>query len=543
MNHIPPPDKLSTGRRVWAYLRDSGGESQEQSTSQQRREIETYCQQHGLILIRVFEDVARSGGSLNGRVEFLEMVDQSYQPNHPDGLLVWNFARFARDMDDSAFYRALLRKNGLVVHSLTDPIPPGEFSRVIESLIDYANEEKRRQNSRDVRRALVERVKAGYSSGGFPPRGYLNKREEVGTKRNGELRFGTRWVIDPELAPLVKLAFKLRSEGKSLTEIAKATHNQLYKSKNCWSTFFNNRSYLGIGKCGNLEVPDHHPALVDMTTFKAVQEINQRAKRNTPGNLSRPLRLTSSSLLSGVGVCIHCGAALVKDRAGRNKWHHYICGKKRRQRYNSCQGRQINAAKADQAILEAILTQVLTPKFAAALFEEVKAQFTSVAELDQKEQDARLALSNVEISINKLLDTIEETNSSSAKERLQDRENEKARILYHINEIQAQRETTKLDIPPEVLTLALKFWRGKIEAAQEIQDFRALQDLLRHFVSKIEVGYDVARIWYTYPIPALLNTENNSSLLGALTIIKRNCSKSSFFLFSECLFCSSGLSI
>src|SRR5208283_5249120 len=240
MSHISPPTTLPTGSKVWAYLRDSGGESQEQSTVQQRSEIEAYCKEYGLILVQVFEDIARSGGTSNGRIEFLDMIEKSNLPEHAEGLLVWNYARFARDMDDSAFYRALLRKNGMIVHSLTDPIPVGEFSRVIESLIDYANEEKRHQNSRDVKRALAERVRAGYSSGGKPPRGYIARQEIIGTKRNGEPRIGSRWIVDPDLGPLATLAFRLRAEGRSLKEITKPTHERLYRDKNSWTTFFRN---------------------------------------------------------------------------------------------------------------------------------------------------------------------------------------------------------------------------------------------------------------------------------------------------------------
>ena len=284
MSYIPPPAALPSGSKVWAYLRNLGGESQEQSTVQQRNEISAYCREYGLILVQAFEDIARSGGTSNGRIEFLHMIDKSNLPEHAEGLLVWNYARFARDMDDSAFYRALLRKNGMVVHSLTDPIPAGEFSRVIESLIDYANEEKRHQNSRDVKRALAERVRAGYSPGGKPPRGYLAQHEVIGTKRNGEARIGSRWVIDPDLGPLAALAFRLRTEGRSLKEITKATHERLYRDKNCWATFFRNRSYLGIGKCGILEVPNHHPAIIDPATFKTVQEVNKSAGQKIPGN-------------------------------------------------------------------------------------------------------------------------------------------------------------------------------------------------------------------------------------------------------------------
>jgi len=532
MSHISPPFELRPGSKVWAYLRDSGGDSQEQSVSQQCHEVEDYCNTNGLLLVRIFQDEARSGGSSHGRVAFLEMIDESYAPEHPNGLLVWNYARFARDMDDSAFYRALLRKNGLIVHSLTDPIPTGEFSRVIESLIDYANEEKRRQNSRDVRRALAERVRAGYSSGGYPPRGYRNQQVEIGIRRNGQPRVGSRWVVDPDLGPLVTLAFKMRAEGKSLQEITDATQGQLYRIKNCWTTFFRNRSYLGIGKCGKLEVPDHHPALVDPATFKAVQEISDRIKRNMPGNLLHPRRLNSSSLLSGIASCIHCGAAIVKDRAGKNKWDFYLCGKKRRGSFHSCEGRAINLVKADKAILDATLARILTPEFIFALLNDVRMQFSNAEELECKERDALGALANVEKSIHKLLDAIEETNSPSTLQRLKERESERARIEFELGTIRGHRDATRFEIPEEALELTLETWRGRIAGARKSNDIRAMQSLLRNFVTKIELGYRRARIWYTYPIQTLQNMEKDISPMGAPS---RNPPQGGFCFTERCL--------
>ena len=515
MSHIPPPTTLPAGSKVWAYLRDSGGESQEQSTSQQRSEIKAFCKNFGLSLIHVFEDIARSGGKSSGRLEFLEMINQSSSSERPSGLLIWNYARFARDMDDSAYYRALLRKNGMVVHSLTDPIPAGEFSKVIESLIDYANEEKRRQNSRDVKRALAERVRAGFSSGGFPPRGYLAKQEILGTKRNNQPRIGSRWVVDPDLGPLASLAFRLRLEGKSLREITKATQESLYQNNNSWTTFFRNRAYLGIGKCGNLEVPDHHPALVDPATFKSVQEINQKAGLNVPGNPLHPRRLASPSLLSGLAVCIHCGSAMVKSRSGNNKWHHYMCGKKARARYDSCKGRQVKASKADQIILDTTLSKILTPKFVSEIIEEMKSQFSNAVDLDRRRQEIESALASIEKSINKLLDAIEETDSQTAKERLKLRETERVRMLNEIAVIQAQREAGRLEISHEALQYTFDVWRGEIESARQVNDIRGQQNVLRRFVKKIELGYGKARVWYAYPIQSLNNTERDNTPVGA----------------------------
>jgi len=55
------------------------------------------------------------------RHRFNEMIDQSQHPaTRPTGIITWNYARFARDLDDSQYYKATLRKGGIVIHSLND---------------------------------------------------------------------------------------------------------------------------------------------------------------------------------------------------------------------------------------------------------------------------------------------------------------------------------------------------------------------------------------------------------------------------------------
>ena len=66
---------------VWAYLRDSGGDAQEQSVPQQKAEIQAYCRRHNLILGHIFADVARSGGSVIGRDAFNDLVDMVKDPD------------------------------------------------------------------------------------------------------------------------------------------------------------------------------------------------------------------------------------------------------------------------------------------------------------------------------------------------------------------------------------------------------------------------------------------------------------------------------
>src|SRR5262245_34837243 len=96
-DYIAVPKELPRGSIVWAYLRDSGGDGQEQSVPQQRMELELFCQFWGLVLAMVFADEAKSGGSVVGRDQFTDMLDLSADPDmRPAGLLLWNFARFAR---------------------------------------------------------------------------------------------------------------------------------------------------------------------------------------------------------------------------------------------------------------------------------------------------------------------------------------------------------------------------------------------------------------------------------------------------------------
>jgi hypothetical protein len=55
----------------------------------------------------------------------------------------------------------------------------------------------------------------------------------IGRKRDGSERKGSRWVPDPEVWDLVKLAWQLRAEGRTYEVIQKATGRVIYKSKNC----------------------------------------------------------------------------------------------------------------------------------------------------------------------------------------------------------------------------------------------------------------------------------------------------------------------
>jgi DNA invertase Pin-like site-specific DNA recombinase len=472
----------------------------------------------------VFMDVAKSGGSTIGRENFNDMIDMcGDKDSKPSGLLLWNFARFARDLDDSSYFKALVRKQGIVIHSLTDPIPEGQYGRVVETIIDIANEEKRHQTSRDVKRALAALVKQGFSSGGFPPRGYIAEKVTIGMKRDGKPRIASRWVPDPELWDLVRLAWKMRAEGKSYTEITIATDGKIYKSRNCWPTFFGNKTYLGIGKCGDLEIFDHHEAAISLETWEAVQLVKEANPwYGKTGHPLHPRRKAIPSLLSGMAVCIHCGTAIIhhKGDIGRN-WPYYICGKVDRQRAEKvCEARRINAKKVDQVILQTVLDRILTPVYFEELVDETRSMLENTGSIEKNISQKQKDLREKENAIRNLLDLAESFGSGAAVERLRQRESERAIIISEIKQLESKKAVSQLVITPEAIQLVLQTWCGEVAQAQGLGDVKSLKDVLSKFVAKIELGYKCANIWYTYPI------ENNlpfiSYTLGGIQKSARN---------------------
>lgn len=516
---MPPPASLRPGALVWDYLRDSGGSSQELSVLQQAQEVERFCAQYGFVHVRSNRDVARSGTSTVGREAFLEMIDLLREPKlRPDAILIWNFARFARDVSDAQYYKSLIRKYGVVIHSLTDPVPDSEYSLIVETLIDFSNQEKSRQTGRDVKRALNSLNTQGYSIGGTPPRCYLAEKVQIGEMRDGTPRVVSRWIPDPELWDLGKLAWQMRAQGSSYGEIQQATAGRLYKSIGSWNSFFANESYLGIGKCGDEKIPDHHPALVDQETWDKVQKLRKSHTRVSAGNsANHPRRKHAPSLLTGMLFCIHCGSAM-DVQIHKNGWRCYICGKKARGDWDACPQRMVNARNVEIILLNSLLNRILTPTYFNTLLSAVQARVSDQSVNERKIKDLQASITKIDRAISNLLKIIEEQGSESAAIRLKERESEKAVLQTQLTSIKAEIASSQLEISPEALEQVFEDWRNQVVTSLKNEDILAVRVILKEFITRIEVDYDRVRISYRYPIweiAGMSKLSSNNSIEGA----------------------------
>lgn len=302
--HFPP------GARLAAYLRDSGGDKQELSTTQQETAIRAWCIERGLILTLVFTDRARPGSSTVGRTAFQEMMAHFRSPACQEtGLVIWDYKRFAREINDAQFFRADLRRRGYTLHSINDQVPEGKIGHVFEAFIDWHNSAFLDDLSRDVRRGLRSLVETYGAVPGTPPRGFKREPVQLPAHRDNKPHTAHRWVPDPETAPQVARAFDMRLAGKSLTEINAAT--RLYGSINSYATFWVNPLYKGELHFGDLVIPNYCTPIVSPAVWDQVQAIVRRRsmhKNLTGDNPDHPRRANSVYLLSGLLYCARCGA-------------------------------------------------------------------------------------------------------------------------------------------------------------------------------------------------------------------------------------------
>ena len=366
---------LEVGSRVWIYVRVSSEQQANRETpiEGQISELRRFAEEHGWVVERVFADEAQ-GGSYDQREAFQEMIEESKRRPRPvDGILVWNFSRFARDQLDAQFYKADLRRRGYILISYSDDIPAGDFSTVIEAFIDWKNQRYLEDLSKDVKRGLRMVAEQGYAPGGFPPRGYKAERVQVGTKRNGEPRYNSKWVVDERLRDKVTMAWQMAADSASYREIHRATN--LFKNATCYNAFFQNKTYIGIRKCGQVEVPGAHEPLVTQDLFNKGQERlfgKQRVRVH-------PRRVRSSYLLSGLAFCGYCRSALNGGYDPRREdLTFYKCGLKWRNGGGACPSSRISAKVLENTVLDALRDSVFSEENIDLLIQEVNQELSKL---------------------------------------------------------------------------------------------------------------------------------------------------------------------
>jgi site-specific DNA recombinase len=432
---------LPTGSLVVAYLRASGVKGQELSIPQQKQEIGRFCKEHGWILVRLFSDFS-TGGSTAGRDQFLEMFD--YLERTPSaGVIFWAYSRFARDYDDTQFYLADLRRRGITVLSMTDPVPDTLDGRLMESITAWKDEKYRLDLGRDIRRAkkyMITVLKAW--PGGYPPVGYALQRIASGPDR--EI---TKLVPDPDLAPIVQRAFEMRAQGATLSEIKNATN--LTGSIPATGKLLRKPIYKGEYHYNGQVVADYCQPLVDAETWD--KAIGVGDKRRQKWGYDHPRTIRSEYWLTGSIFCT-CGKSM-HGRSTSNKhkgyggkmFYYYRC-QTQNEAGPHCGARMIPKVELETAVINDITAYLRSDIISDAYDQSLAAHNRRRQEVDADINLAQSAQAAIQAQIDRIIAAIAATGHSAALlKQLEELEANKVDLELRVAELQAAKAARKSD--------------------------------------------------------------------------------------------------
>lgn len=486
---VPDP-ALPPGSAVVAYCRDSGGEAQERSVPQQRQAVEAYCERHGLALVRMFCDEATPGGSAD-REAFQEMIRWlrslapepergQRDPAAPEGVLYWDLRRFGRNQDDSAYFRADLRRRGYELVSLSDNIPAGDLAPVVEAMLAWKAEQDLRELSKDVRRGLYDFMLTRGENGdylhcwtGHRPLGFRIERVMVGTRRDGQERQAP--VLVPDCGgewERVQLAFELRAGGATYAEVARSC--RLPGSRRAYARMFRRSLYVGRLQYGHLDIPDWIEPCVSQEVWDAVQIQNEQP--------SRPRLETAGYPLSGLVRCGECGGGLVGKTVRLRRWgrfyeyRRYQCG--RSKNWQCSMRTALHADEIEAALYAVLVREVLTPDALEGLLADARPGRARVEEAQAEVARLEGDLAAVDRAIDRLVEAVDGGAGAVGQlvTQMRKRQAERRQVEAELQETRSRVSDLQPEpVPPEVIRafcedMAQVLARGDAVAVRSLLD-------------------------------------------------------------------------
>lgn len=325
----------STGPRFGAaYIRVSTDDQAELSPETQLEEIQKYARREGIILPddQIYIDSGISGKKAERRPEFMRMIAAAKSPDRPFSvILLWKYSRFARNQEESIFYKSILRsKCGVEVVSITEPLIAGPFGSLIERIIEWMDEFYSIRLSQEVKRSMSVNAQ----------RGKLQAAPSFGYRAvDGKL------VPDEEEAAYVRRIFDSFLAGKGLFPIAKElndlgirTHrgnpfenrtieyilrNPVYTGKLRWNPA--GRTRRDYSNENIIVAEGEHEPIIPQELWDTAQRRLDEVKLQW-GYKARPSS-ELKSWLSGIVRCASCGATLIYAKPHFYKCNNYVRGR------------------------------------------------------------------------------------------------------------------------------------------------------------------------------------------------------------------------
>ncbi len=397
-----------------AYIRVSDERQDEYSPDSQIKLIHDYAKKNGYCVPEeyIFYDDGISAKTAKKRPEFNRMIALAKEKEPPFcAILVWKFSRFARNQEESIVYKNILRKKGVQVISISEPIIDSPFGDLIERIIEWMDEYYLINLSTEVKRGMLEKASRGEAMCA-PAIGYdlVNKKYIP----NSDAVY-VKQIFSDYLSgmPMRQIADKysalgLRSRKGNALEIRTIQYmlwNPLYIGKIRWSTgektFAKNRQF---DDPSILIVDGEHEPIIDIETWNAAQEKLKKQKK-LYGSYGRSQERADWPL-KGLLRCSNCGGTLTKSSDKFVQCNKYTKGR-------DCKvSHHVPIHRAVEIVIEALRDCVATCNFNIAPRELPQTSSVDYSSLIKREQQK---LDRAKEAYLAGIDTVEEYKLNKAK--------------------------------------------------------------------------------------------------------------------------------
>ncbi|MFQ5872999.1 MAG: recombinase family protein, partial [Dehalococcoidia bacterium] len=487
------------------------------SISAQLKALREYASKNSHVVVREFVDEAESGRTAR-RPVFQEMVSLARHKSSPfQAILVWKLSRFARNREDSIIYKSLLRRHGVQVISINEPVESSPYGRMMEGVIEVMDEFHSSNLAQDVVRGMREAASRGYWISARTPYGYRRVHVQDGGKTRVKLE------PDPDTAPVVKRIFQMALGGPGVKEIAKTLNAEGIPSpkgkrwgKSGLYVVLTNELYTGTLTWGvhgryhqeaNIEpvrVRGALPAVVDEAAFQQLQrDLKARAPRVTP-----PRRISSPYLLSGLIRCAGCGTAMFGTAAKSGRFHYYVCATAYRNGRQVCDMKPVPQTVIEPLVMEKVRDLILRQEHIEELVRLTNEELAGSLEQERQRLDALDdQLNSVNRRLERLYDALE-TGKLALEDlapRIQDLRKQRNLLSRAREEVHETLEAGHVELVNREEVLG---YLKDIQAVLGAGTVAERRTILKSFVERIEKQDSQATIFYSLPLPpAQVNTE------------------------------------
>ncbi|MBA3871069.1 MAG: recombinase family protein [Anaerolineae bacterium] len=553
--HIMRQDcPLPPGTHVVIYCRDSGGQEQDRSVSQQIEAAREYCHHHNLVLDHTYVDEAKVSSNTDKRNQLQEMLadlrrnfkhindrykrEKAVQEN-PFGVIFWKSNRLGRDSIEATNIKTDLRLRAITIIDLITSANTGNsaIDSLIEAFQQWQDEQALDEISENAKRGLAQIISTrdtdaefrkynpewpmtGAYVGIMPgkiPRGFKGIPVQIGIysrkrgRNTGEPRIVQHAVPDPDLWDRCYLAWEMRRSGATYGEVHKAL--KLFKNMNSYDTFFSNPIYIGNFDYGGKIYENFLPPMIPKEWFEAEQKLREeRAKKLQGKKMNRslePRRVASEHLLSGLVVCGHIDGEehpmniehIPGEKNKRGSYTFFMCTVMKNSRGVECQAKRMSMKSLDKTVIDNLLAYVLT-------MDNLRPLAANIAKsIEERSNDAGTRmmavedkLAEVQKSLDNIMDAIEKMGyATHLQQRYDNRKREEEELLSELQVLKALQANRKQI--SFISDEALEGWIEYMRTALESENKSVARRIIQQFVAKIVIKEGTGTLYYTFPFP------------------------------------------